>query len=94
MPSIQKLYDKYKGQVQFVLLSNENPMEVYSYFEKEGYDLPGYLQTSNMPSSLSASSIPKTYIISKKGEIIYSKTGSAKWHGDKVSELLDNLISQ
>lgn len=94
MPSIQKLYEDYKGRVKFILLSNEDPAEVQSFLQENEFSLPAYIQSSNLPASLGASSIPKTYIISKKGEIIYSKTGSAKWHGEKVHELLDSLLEE
>ena len=93
-PSIQRLYDVYGKDIEFVILSNENPSIVQAFLDKEGYDFPVYLTYDAMPVALESRSLPTTFIISPKGEILINKKGSAKWDGDKVKALIDDLLSK
>ncbi|CAM1333290.1 TlpA family protein disulfide reductase [Tenacibaculum aestuariivivum] len=92
MPSIQKLYNDYKNQVTFILVTNENWNTVDKYYTKNQYNLPTYTNSSNPPHELKATSIPATYIINKQGNIVTAKKGAANWNSTKVRALLDQLI--
>jgi len=93
LPMIQKLYDDYKGTVKFVFLTNEDWTTVDKFFKEKGYDLPVYNSLSAPPNNFTkTNSIPATYLIDKKGNILISKTGAADWNSDKVRNLLDELI--
>ena len=96
MPSIQQLYDRYRGndQVAFLMVSNEEPDVVRGFMEKGGYDFPVYIGQSRSPMKLQSNVLPTTFIISKEGEIVLEKKGSAKWHGDKVTGIIDGLLSE
>ena len=95
MPMIQKLHNDYKDKVAFVFVTNENWETVEKFFNKNGYDLPVYNSLSTPPQKFTeTNSIPASYLIDKKGNILISKTGAANWNSKKVRNLLDELIEK
>ncbi len=92
MPSIQGLYDQYKGDVAFILVSNEPLDVVQAFFEKHRYSFPIYSLQSGVPAIFETSTIPSTYLIGPGGRLLISKTGAAKWNSGKMKSLLDDLI--
>jgi thiol-disulfide isomerase/thioredoxin len=95
MPMIQELYNDYKNKVAFVFVTNEDWNTVSVYFEKNGYDLPVYNSLSKPPQKLTkTNSIPASYLIDKKGNILISKVGAADWNSNKVRSLLDELLKK
>ena len=94
LPGIQKLYEQYKGKVRFLLLSDEPPEKVRAFAHEHQYnDLPFY-RYRYMPQDFATKSIPATFIISKKGKVVLTKKGAARWDSGKVKKLLDNLVRQ
>jgi len=95
LPMIQKLYDDYKDKVAFVFVTNENWETVKTFYDKNNYDLPSYNSASTSPNSFTkTNSIPASYLLDKKGNILISETGAADWNSDKVRKLLDELIAK
>lgn len=47
-----------------------------------------------VPQDFSSRSIPSTFIISKKGKVVLTKKGAARWDSGKVKKLFDKLITQ
>ncbi|MDP3353251.1 MAG: TlpA disulfide reductase family protein [Flavobacteriaceae bacterium] len=94
MPSLQDLYNDYKDKVVFVFVTSEGREKVMPFLEKNNYNLPIYNMSSREPELLSTRSIPATYLINKKGEIVISKTGAANWNSSKVRNQLDELIKK
>ncbi len=92
LPSIEKLYAHYGKQVQFILLTNEDPEPVTRFLEKKGYDLPVFNPRMPAPEVLSSASIPTNYLIDGKGKIIIKETGAADWDSKKVREVLEGLV--
>ena len=92
MPSVQKLYNDYKDKVTFVFVSNEKWTVINDFYLKNNYNLPTYNSLSRIPEQLKSNSIPATFIIDKKGNIVTDKKGAANWNSAKVRALLDNLI--
>jgi thiol-disulfide isomerase/thioredoxin len=92
MPSIQELYDEYKDDVVFVLVSNESVDVVLDFFKKHEYSFPVYSLKSGVPAIFETSTIPSTYLIGPNGRLLISKTGAAKWNSGKIKSLLDDVI--
>jgi thiol-disulfide isomerase/thioredoxin len=92
MPDIQALYVDYKDKVEFVFITNEKAITVTEFLDKYDYTLPSYNQLNNGPSQFKVSSIPTTYLLNKRGEIVVYKVGPADWDGKKVRTLLDSLL--
>jgi thiol-disulfide isomerase/thioredoxin len=94
LPGIQKLYEQYKDKVNFLLLSDEPPAKIKAFALEHHYgDMPFY-RYRNVPQDFSTRSIPTTFIISKKGKVVLTKKGAARWDSGKVKKLLDKLIRQ
>jgi len=92
MPAMQNLYNDYKNRVTFLFVTNEDFKRVQAFFNKKEYTLPTFQSISEIPSELYSRSIPATYILDKKGEIVVNKKGAADWNGDAIRSLLDTLL--
>jgi len=94
MPAIQNLYNDYGKQVKFYLVSNENSEVIQRFLNKNGYNFPVHQSLSAPPSLLESGSLPTTYIIDKRGEIVVKKIGVADWNSSKTRALLDKLLNE
>ena len=94
MPSLQALYNDYKDKVVFVFSTTDDSETVKEFKEKHGFNFLVYKPSRNVPSELETSSIPRTFIINKQGEIVVDKSGAVDWNSDKVRHQLDQLITE
>jgi thiol-disulfide isomerase/thioredoxin len=94
MPSIQKLYNLYNGKMQMFLITNEEKTKVKSYLREFGYDLPVYFQKSPAIGVLDVNSLPTSFLISSKGEILVHKKGAANWDSMDFKKRLESILSQ
>ncbi len=92
MPAFQNLYNDYKNKVEFIFLANDDELKVRKFIDDKKYTFPVYFQNTNRPNELQSNSLPTTYIINKKGEIVVDKTGAADWNSGKVRDLIDELL--
>ncbi len=91
MPSFQKLYDDYSDKVVFLFIANDDQERVEKFIKNKEYTIPVYYQASRGPEEMQSNSLPTTFIINKKGEIVVNKTGAVDWNSDKVRDLLNEL---
>lgn len=93
MPTIQKLYDKMKDDpnVQFVMLSldkdNDLP-KVVRYLKDKNYTFSGYMPSGYLTQQLNVPSIPTTFVISKKGNVVAKEVGTTNFNTDKFYKFL------
>jgi len=93
LPSLHTLYKKYKDKVVFIFVANDKPDRVNVFLKKNNLmDLPVYFMQSNTPNQLQSSTIPATFIINKKGEIIVIKKGAADWNSNQVHRILEKNL--
>ncbi len=92
MPSIQELYNDYKDKVEFVFVSNEDWKTISNFYEEYNYVLPTFNILSNIPEQFKSKTIPATFILDKKGNIVVVKKGPADWNSGKTRKLLDELL--
>lgn len=92
MPSLEKLYHQYKEEVVFLFVSNEEREIISNFKKKNDYDFLVYSSLTSNPELFDTSSIPRTYIIDKEGNIAIDKSGAADWNSDSVKRLLDDLL--
>ncbi len=80
MPDIQKLYDKKKGEIQFVLIymKDERP-KVEEYLKKNNYTFPVYEADSPIDASMLARVFPTTFLIDENGNVKEKIEGSRDW---------------
>lgn len=92
MPMIQNLYNDYKDKVEFVFITSENWETVEDFFKENNYNLPTYNSAGMAPELfIKTNSIPASYVLDKKGNVIIKKVGAANWNSKKVRKLLNEL---
>ncbi|WP_394975814.1 TlpA family protein disulfide reductase [uncultured Croceitalea sp.] len=95
LKGIQKLYDDYKGQVDFYIITNENRPPVEEFMEKNSFHFPvTYLIIGDKSSVKPPGKPPYSYLIDKEGNIVIDKEGIADWNTSKVRNILDDLLSK
>ncbi len=94
MPSIQKLYDEYKGRVDFYLISNEEMNVMKQDFERRGFDMPIYKLNGKVSQKFYSRKIPSSFLISPDGKIVMQKHGAANWDGKKVFAIIDKMLAE
>lgn len=93
MPSIQSLYEDYGDKVDFILVTQEGKDKVLPFMEEKGFTLPIYNSLSSSPSEFETSSIPKTFLVNKKGVIVID-AARADWNTSKIRKLIDGLLDE
>lgn len=92
LPSIAALYKDYGNQVNFLLLTNEEPEVVNAFLAKKGYELPVFIARMKAPEQLYETSIPTNYVIDQNGNVIIKETGASNWNSKTVRLMLDALL--
>ncbi len=92
MPSLHKLHDDYKNEVDFYFVSNEEVSVLNEFLSKNNYSFKVHIPITQYPEAFDVSSIPRTFLIDKKGNIVIDKTGAANWNSEKVRSQIDDLL--
>ncbi|WP_439182913.1 TlpA family protein disulfide reductase [Carboxylicivirga taeanensis] len=92
MPSIQRLYDEYQDDMAFIIVSQESKSTLRNFIDQKGYTFPVYMLRSRQPDVFSSRSIPASFLISPKGQVMMKKQGAARWDGDNVKELIEKML--
>lgn len=94
MPDMQRLYESYGDKVVFLFVTGEEPEKVKAFLRKKEWDLPVYTPMTKVPEKMYSESIPATWILDKKGNMVVQKKGAADWNSDKVKAILDRLLQK
>ena len=89
MPSINSLYKKMGKEVVFLVVSlDENKQKAKEFVLKKEFDFPVFFPASSLPGSLESNVIPASFVISKKGEIVYRREGIANYDNEEFEKFL------
>ncbi|MBM1106499.1 TlpA family protein disulfide reductase [Aurantibacter crassamenti] len=94
LDDIQKLYDRYKGQVDFYIITDEEQSLPNEFMAKKGYTFPITYQIIDEPSPIKLLKPSGTYLLDKKGNIVIHQTAIADWDNNKVFELINRLLTE
>lgn len=94
MPSIQKLYADYGDKIEFILITKEKTGIVKDFLNDKEYNLPVYIPEMKAPEELFSRSIPTSFLIDGKGNIIIRETGAADWNSKRVRDVLEDLLQK
>ncbi len=98
MPSVQTLYDHYRGDpdVEFLIVSRlDSPFAVRSYAYRNHLDLPFYVtEDEDVPESMHLNQYPSMFIYARDGSIAAQHSGAGNWSDESVIQFIDNLKSQ
>lgn len=92
-PSIQKLYDGRKNQVDFVLIAMEDKEEdVRKFLKENNYTVPVYIAESPISEKILPRVFPTTFLLDKTGRIIIKEDATKDWDSESVHQFIDNII--
>ncbi|GGA32408.1 thioredoxin [Kroppenstedtia guangzhouensis] len=95
MPHLQKAYEKYGDQVNFHMVnltSLDNKDTMIDYIKDEKFTFPVLLdETGEVGEKYMAFSIPQTYIVDEKGQVIQKITGAMT--EEQLEEIMKELTS-
>lgn len=94
MPALHRLYKDYGNKVVFLFVTGEDPETVREFLRRKEWDIPAYFPLTSAPEKIYSSSIPVTWVLNKKGNIVIGKKGVAAWDSDEVRDILDGLIAE
>lgn len=92
LASIQELYDKYKGKMDFYITTNEEREPVEAFMEKHGFTFPVTYLIIGEKIPIKTDKVPSSYLIDKYGNIVIHEEGISDWSTRKVYKVLDELI--
>jgi peroxiredoxin len=97
MPSMETLYNEFKGNKDFVILAVSQDRggkdAVKSYIDKNGYHFHVLLDPDNkLSDSYDVSGVPETFIIDRHGRIVAHHMGAFDWSRSDVHEALEELL--
>jgi len=94
MPSIEKLYQRYKNtDVVFLCVSQEDPTTLRPFVQKNEMEVPVYT-ARKIPAFFNLTALPTTFIISRSGKVALSRTGANLWNKEDTTSLLDTLLAE
>ena len=93
MPSLQELHEDYGDKVVFILVTSDESAKVDPFLQENGFTLPIYNQTTQAPKEFYTQTIPKTFMLNKKGEIVV-EAGRADWNSSKIRKQIDQLLAE
>ncbi|SMC79345.1 TlpA family protein disulfide reductase [Cellulophaga tyrosinoxydans] len=94
LQSIQGLYDKYQGKVDFYIITNEEREPVEAFMAAHNLTFPVTYLFIGEKMPLKQIEAPSSYLIDKEGNIVIYKKGIADWDNSKIYELLDKLLAK
>ena len=95
MPSINELKQSFKNNenIVFLMVDVDNKMEKsLAFMEKNRYDLPVYVPTSNIPPNYLGGAIPTTVILDKSGDMIARIEGGRDYTSPEIIKALNELV--
>ncbi len=95
LPALSRFYEKTKGEVDFYLVTGEEPAKVMRIFKNQKLDLPCYFfsHQDDLPCFLQQTDLPYTCII-HQGKIQCEYTGTAPWDSDSILRLIEKLQNE
>lgn len=97
MPSMEKLYQKFKNR-DFVMLAvsvdKDGKKAVEPFMKEYGLTFPALLDPAGVTSKLyKTTGVPETFIIDKKGVVIHKVIGPRDWSKEPVFEAFERIVS-
>lgn len=94
MPSLNKLYEKFRDDDRFVFLfinEDENIEKARQYLQSNSFTIPLHTRSGNSPEELFSGTLPTTVVIDKEGRIVLKHEGLASYNTDRFINQLNEL---
>jgi len=94
-PSIVQLYDRFKKNIEFIIVSpNEDINTIKRFEDYNDYHLPFFSSKGNLPTDIEINSYPTTIVIDKNKKVILEIKGAHDWSSNNVADFLNKLIKE
>ena len=96
MPSIHKMYEKFKDNSSFVFIfvdADGDLPKAKKFMDKRKYGLPVYDVASEIPEAIFSGSLPTTVVLDKQGRVSYNESGAANYNDNKFIVFMTKLSS-
>ena len=94
LDDIQEMYDRYKGKIQFYIITDEERADPEELMNRKGYTFPITYQIIGEPSPITLLKPSGVYVLDKNGSVVIHQTAISDWNNDKVYQLLDDLLNE
>ncbi|MCL4475674.1 MAG: TlpA family protein disulfide reductase [Nitrospirae bacterium] len=98
MPSIQNLYNQFKDQKEFrmvTILYRDDYQKAMAYLKENNYDFPVVVDTDEKTArAYGVTGVPETYIVDKKGILKQKRIGPFDWTSPQAISLMSDLVRQ
>lgn len=94
LDDIQKLHERYKDDVKFYIITDQERELPEEFMKRKGYTFPISYQIIGEPSPIKLLKPSGSYILDKKGNIVVHQTAIADWDNETVHSLIDHLIAE
>ncbi|WP_373498920.1 TlpA family protein disulfide reductase [Desulfococcus sp.] len=93
LPSIQRLHDGMKeaGDIAFLMVSTEEARNIRAFLDQRRYDFPVYIGDNRLLNAFRVSAYPATFVLDRRGRIVFKHMGAAKWDDKAFMAYLDQL---
>jgi thiol-disulfide isomerase/thioredoxin len=92
-PSIQRLYDRRKENLDFVLIAMKDEEATVRKFMKENnYTVPVYIAQSPISEKILPKVFPTTFLLDKNGRILIKEDAATDWDAESIHQFIDNIL--
>lgn len=92
-PSIQRLYDRRKENIDFVLIAMKDEEATLRKFLKENnYTVPVYIAQSPISEKILPKAFPTTFLLDKNGRILIKEDAATDWDAESIHQFIDNIV--
>ena len=92
LKSIAEFHQRYKDQIDFYMITNENRPPVEEFMERHEYTFPVTYLIVGDPMPVNPK-VPSSYLISPEGEIVIHQKGIARWSSSSFFKEVDALLT-
>lgn len=92
-PSIEKLYESRKDDVDFVLIAMQDQEEdILKFMKENNYTAPVYIAQSPISNSVLPKVFPTTFLLDPNGRILLKEDATRDWNAASVHTFIDNSL--
>ena len=91
---IQQLYDRYQGDIDFYIITDEERPPVEEFMAENDFSFPLTYLIIGAPAPFEIPEPPASIILDKSGHIRVHQQGIADWDNGKIYDLIDSLLEE
>jgi len=95
MPSLENLYQKFKGdeRVVFLFMNEDNDRnKAIEYLRKNQFTIPFFYAPGDVSNDIFSGTLPTTVVLDKEGKIVLKHQGMAGYNSDDFIKQLKELL--